>query len=70
MFLEPLSQDNINRAVWQRDIQLIEVVLQEFRYSLLTSTELIQPAPTDISIPTVLADKPYNVFDCFFYWQD
>jgi hypothetical protein len=70
MFLEPASQDVINQLVWQHDRQLIEAVLQEFHYSLLTSTELIQPAPTDIFIPTVLADKPYNVFDCFFYWQD
>jgi hypothetical protein len=70
MFLEPASQANINQTVWQHDSQLIEAVLQEFRYSLLTSTELVQPAPSDISIRTVLADKPYSVFDCFFYWED
>jgi hypothetical protein len=70
LFLEPTSQTTINQAVWQHDTQLIAAVLQEFHYGLLTPTELIQPAPTDISIPTVLADKPYSVFDCFFYWQD
>ena len=70
LFLGPTSQDTIDQVVWQHDTQLIEAVLQEFRYSLLTSTELTQPAPIDISIPTILADKPYNVFDCFFYWQD
>jgi hypothetical protein len=70
LFLEPESQDNINQAIWQHDSRLIEAVLQDFRYSLLSSTELAQPAPSDIFIPTVLADKPYKVFDCFFYWED
>jgi hypothetical protein len=70
MFLEPTSQININQAVWQHDSQLIESVLQEFRYSLLVENELTQPAPIDIFIPTILADKPYKVFDCFFYWED
>jgi hypothetical protein len=70
VFLEASSQANIDQVGWQHESQLIEAVLQEFRYSLLTPTELMQPAPADISIPTVLADKPYNVFDCFFYWQD
>ena len=70
MFLGPESRAHINRPVWQHDRQLIEAVLQEFRYGLLTADELMQPAPTDISIPTVLADKPYKVFDCFFYWED
>jgi hypothetical protein len=70
MFLEPASQANINQAVWEHDRQLIEAVLQGFRYGLLTPTELTQPAPAAISIPTVLANKPYTVFDCFFYWQD
>ncbi len=70
MFLEPGSSTHINRAVWQHHGQLIEAVLQEFRYGLLTTDELLQPAPTDIRIRTVLADKPYKVFDCFFYWED
>ncbi|MDQ2773115.1 MAG: hypothetical protein M3Y54_21735 [Bacteroidota bacterium] len=70
MFLEPESQASINQSVWQHDRQLIEAVLGEFRYGLLTAEELIQPAPANIFIPTVLADRPYKVFDCFFYWQD
>ena len=70
MFLTPDSPARIDNALWQHDSQLIEALLQEFRYSLLTPTELRQPAPAGISIPTVLADKPYSVFDCFFYWQD
>ncbi len=69
-FLEPDSQDVINQVVWQHERQQVEAVLQEFRYGLLTPEELRKPAPADISIPTVLADKPYTVFDCFFYWQD
>ncbi|MDQ2793653.1 MAG: hypothetical protein M3Y12_06545 [Bacteroidota bacterium] len=70
IWLQPESQSSINQSVWQLERKLIEAVLQEFRYGLLTVEELIQPAPTAISITTELADKPYKVFDCFFYWQD
>jgi hypothetical protein len=70
MFLTPDSPTAINKTLWQQDSLWLEALLQEFRYSLLTPDELKQPAPAGLSIPTVLADKPYNVFDCFFYWQD
>lgn len=70
MFLTSDSPDDINEALWQHDRQLVAAVLQEFRYCLLTPTELSQPAPADLAIPTILADKPYRVFDCFFYWED
>jgi len=70
MFLTPDSSTNINEALWQHDSQLIESLMQEFRYSLLTPTELRQLAPAGLAIPTLLADKPYSVFDCFFYWED
>ncbi|MGI4760701.1 MAG: hypothetical protein ACRYF0_08350 [Janthinobacterium lividum] len=69
-FLTPDSLTDINQALWQHDSQLIEALLQEFRYGLLTPTELRQPAPAGLAIPTILADKPYSVFDCFFYWED
>jgi hypothetical protein len=45
-------------------------VLQNFRYGLLTPEELEQPAPPGLAIRTVLAEKPYRVFDCFFHWED
>ena len=70
LFLEIDSQDNIDPVRWQPEQQRVEAVLQEFRYGLLTPEELRQPAPADILIPTVLADAPYTMFDCFFYWQD
>lgn len=70
MYLNPGSQATINQELWQHDRQRVAAVLQEFRYGLLTPEELRQPAPAGIYIPTELAEKPYAVFDCFFYWQD
>ncbi|TPG65911.1 hypothetical protein [Hymenobacter nivis] len=70
LFLTPGSQIIINQQIWQHERQRVEAVLQEFRYGLLTPEELEQPAPAGIYIPTELAEKPYTVFDCFFYWQD
>ena len=69
-FLTPESPASIDQTLWQHDRQLVEALVQEFRYSLLTPTELRQPAPADLAIATILADKPYSVFDCFFYWED
>ena len=69
-FLDADSQRLINQSIWQNDRRQLEAVLQEFRYSLLTPAELRQPAPADISIPTIVAEEPYTGFDCFFYWQD
>lgn len=70
LYLNPDSQAAINQVLWQHDQQRVAAVLQEFRYGLLTPEELRQPAPAGIYIPTELAEKPYAVFDCFFYWQD
>lgn len=70
MFLNPDSQATINQRLWQHDLQRVAAVLQEFRYGLLTPEELKQPAPAGMCISTELAEKPYTVFDCFFYWQD
>ena len=69
-FLTIENQATIDQEVWQPEQQLIEHIFREFRYELLTPEELTQPAPADITIPTILADEPYTVFDCFFYWED
>ena len=41
-----------------------------YGYRLLTEEELEEQIWFEIEIPTILADKPYEVFDCFFYWED
>lgn len=70
-FLEPEHPAAIDPQTWQTERQWLEAVLTHFRYALLTPEELVQPAPAAIThIPTVLADPPYRVFDCFFYWMD
>lgn len=70
-FLDVAGQAAIDPARWQHDCYRLEMVLTEFRYQLLTPEELTHPAPADLTfIPTELADPPYSVFDCFFYWAD
>ncbi|MGI4835569.1 MAG: hypothetical protein ACRYFK_19115 [Janthinobacterium lividum] len=70
-FLEPASQADIDLANWQATQQWLEATFAEHRYRLLTAAELAQPAPASITaIATILADAPYQVFDCFFYWED
>ena len=69
-FLEPNSFAHLSPELWYPDVKAIESVLKEFQYQLLDPEVLAQPAPTGLEIPTILADKPYQIFDCFFYWED
>jgi len=69
-FLNSESQAAINPAVWHLEAASVRAILQAFHYRLLTPAELRQPAPVEVVVPTILADKPYQVFDCFFYWED
>jgi hypothetical protein len=52
------------------EVDFITQHFDEYRYRLLTQTELEPYLNFDIDIPTIVADKPYQVFDCFFYWED
>jgi hypothetical protein len=69
-FLRPEDNAKYDKTIWQDEIDFITQHFDEYRYRLLTQTELEPYLNFDIEIPTIVADKPYQVFDCFFYWED
>ncbi len=69
-FLRPENNAKYDKKIWQDEIDFITQHFDEYRYRLLTQTELEPYLNFDIEIPTIIADKPYQVFDCFFYWED
>jgi len=69
-FLAPESLARVDHGVWDAEVEIIKRVTQEFRYVLLPVEELTQLIPIDLPFETLLSEKPYRVFDCFFYWVD
>jgi hypothetical protein len=69
-FIRPEEQKNVNVHLWAADIEKITRQLEEYRYSLLDRKEVTKDLEFKIKIPTVIADRTYQVFDCFFYWED
>lgn len=69
-FLRPDDQKKVNLNLWENDIEKLTRLLSEYGYNLLDRKELNQDLDFTIDIPTVVGDKPYQVFDCFFYWED
>lgn len=69
-FLSPESINDIDKGLWAAPIRKIKEIFDLYHYTLLTREELEEPVLFDVDIQTVLADKPYTVFDCFFYWED
>ena len=69
-FLSAESFNEIDQTFWHTEIRDIKKTFDEFRYNLLTEQELNKTLWFDIKIPTILASKPFQVFDCFFYWED
>lgn len=69
-FLRPESIHEIKQEMWSDKIKTICKIFDNFGYILLKPEELIKPVWFDVKIPTVLAGEIYQVFDCFFYWED
>jgi hypothetical protein len=69
-FLRTEDNAKYDKTIWQDEIEFINQHFDEYRYRLLTQTELEPFLDFEIDIPTIIADKPYQVFDCFFYWED
>ncbi len=69
-FLAADSRAGLDQPAWATDLGRLEERLCLAGYQLLPPALLAQPAPARINVPTVLADPPYQVFDCFFYWED
>ena len=45
-------------------------VLERHGLARARRAELETPLPPDLSIPTILSDPPYAVFDALFHWED
>jgi hypothetical protein len=62
--------DQLPEGGWIGLIEKIRTCLNEFKITILTKEELARQLPFQASIPTMLSDAPYKLFDCFFYWEE
>jgi hypothetical protein len=69
-FIRPDEQKKVNQILWANDIEKLTRQLEEYRYTLLDRKEVTKDLDFKIEIPTRIADRTYQVFDCFFYWED
>jgi hypothetical protein len=69
-FLRPENREKYDKKLWQDDVNHIINLFDEYRYRLLTETELEPYINFKTEIASIMADKPYQIFDCFFYWED
>jgi hypothetical protein len=69
-FLTPEGINDYNKALWEKDVERITLLFDEYRYRLLTEKEVEKPLWFHCPITTNLGDAPYTVFDCFFHWED
>ena len=60
-----------NDALWHDEVETIKTLMDDmYGYVLLTTKEAQKPISSDIKIATVFSDPPFEVFDCFFHWED
>lgn len=69
-FIEPEAVGSLPSGDWQFEVQQVKDILHEYGYISLTSQEVDIPLDFPIQVQTILADPPYRVFDCLFYWED
>jgi hypothetical protein len=69
-FIRPEEQKKVNQTLWVNDIEKLTRLLEEYRYTLLDRKEVSKDLDFKIDIPTRIADRTFQVFDCFFYWED
>jgi hypothetical protein len=69
-FLRPENREKYDKKLWQDDVNHIINLFDEYRYRLLTETELEPYINFKTEIASIMADKPYQIFDCFFHWED
>ncbi|WP_040952045.1 hypothetical protein [Gorillibacterium massiliense] len=70
---EFLSTNTIGRLPngdWDQIEHSIRNILNDYGYILLTRDYLEQPIEFEISIPTIINENGYRIFDCFFFWED
>jgi hypothetical protein len=60
----------IPEGIWQKEIKAVLNCLNTHQIKVLTQDDLNKPLNFQASIPTMLSDPPFRIFDCFFYWKE
>lgn len=69
-FICPEDVITIPPKNWSEELTDIFRICEEFGYAFFTIEEVDRELEFELSIPTILSDPPYKIFDCFFYWED
>ena len=69
-YIESTTVNVFPSGDWEQEIKDIRALLKSYWFNLLEPTYLNQPLPFEAKIRTILADKPFKVFDALFYWED
>jgi hypothetical protein len=69
-FLRPDDLNKLPPGDWDAVIFEIKHKLEKQNFVLLEPKILKQTMPFEATIPTILGDPPYQIFDAFFHWED
>jgi len=69
-YIEPSNIGTTPQVNWENELIEITNILNQYGITFLTNEELNKRLEFEISIPTILSDPPFKVFDCLFYWED
>ncbi|MFC4632493.1 hypothetical protein ACFO3O_01135 [Dokdonia ponticola] len=69
-YIEPEDIGTTPESDWGIELNEIQNILNQYGISVLTKVELDKKLEFKISIPTILSEPPFKVFDCLFYWED
>ena len=69
-FLSNTTVGTLPPGDWNIQIQGIRKQLESFNFQILEREYLNQFLPFKATIPTIMSDPPYRLFDAFFYWED
>ncbi len=62
--------DEINQPAIRRIAGVVCKILTNRGWVRASADDLALPLARDISVPTILADRPWHHFDALFYWED
>ena len=69
-FLAPEKVGATPAGDWSNELGPIRSVLTRHGLRLLAREDVCAPLSFATTIPTVLSEGPYRVFDALFYWED
>lgn len=69
-YIEPRFVNELPSSDWEDEIYQIKNILESNFLTILDREYVNQPLDFEAKIPTILADKPYKIFDALFYWED